>query len=180
MPASVATKKLLSLPEYKAAKRLSVYLSMPFGEISTTAIVHDAFKSGKKVYVPYIYKLDTEITNGRSSVMEMLALYSIDDFESLRLDKWGIPSLGEDTIVTRENIIGGFGIPPALTAPDENDRSGLDLIIMPGLAFDENLRRLGHGMGYYDHFLMKYWGGEEANAGRASQKPYLGKGTQKP
>ena len=36
IPASVATKRLLSLPEYQAAGRISVYLSMPSGEISTS------------------------------------------------------------------------------------------------------------------------------------------------
>ncbi|KAJ5320592.1 hypothetical protein PENANT_c033G09509 [Penicillium antarcticum] len=129
-----ATTKFLSLAEYQNANSIAVYLSMPTGELSTTGIVRDALQSGKQVYIPYIH------TQDKTSVMDMFALGSMAEFESLQPDKWGIPSLQATQIEGRQN---------GLT-------QGLDLIVMPGMAFDHGFRRLGHGKGYYDHFLTRY------------------------
>jgi 5-formyltetrahydrofolate cyclo-ligase len=51
---------------------------------------------------------------------------------------------------------GAYGIPE----PDFQDKSGpfrgdLDLIIVPGVAFDKNGSRLGMGKGFYDRYLAK-------------------------
>src|SRR2546427_11812072 len=103
---------------------------MPSGEISTSAIVHDAFSKGKSVYVPYIYKLNPICAQGPPSAMEMLALHSVNDFESLQPDKWGIPTLDANTIATRQNSLGGCGLPVERTAEGQG-HFGLDLIVMP-------------------------------------------------
>jgi 5-formyltetrahydrofolate cyclo-ligase len=132
---NVATSKLLSLSEYQNAKSIAVYLSMPSGELSTRNIVQDAFQRGKDVYIPYIHTVE------KVSVMDMLALESITEFESLQPDKWGIPSLQPTQVLGRRDCFSG---------------KGLDLIVMPGMAFDSGFRRLGHGKGYYDHFLTRY------------------------
>lgn len=120
---------------------------MPNGELSTTKIVQDALQRGKDVYIPYIHTVD------KSSVMDMLALESMTEFESLQPDKWGIPSLQATQIPGRRDCF---------------TETGLDLIVMPGMAFDTGFRRLGHGKGYYDHFLTRYskW---------SNKMPFLGK-----
>lgn len=41
-------------------------------------------------------------------------------------------------------------------AGDKKYHGDIDLVIMPGLAFDLNHNRLGYGGGYYDRFLLKH------------------------
>lgn len=149
---SNATKTLLSMPEYKAARRISVYLSMPGGEISTSNIVRDALDQGKKVFIPYTYNPTTSKENQPKSIMDMVELRSMADFESLQPDKWGIPTPNKDSISSRANCFGSVGITNGVS---ENISDGLDLIVMPGMAFDVNYGRLGHGKGFYDYFLTR-------------------------
>ncbi|KAL9619683.1 MAG: hypothetical protein Q9160_005703 [Pyrenula sp. 1 TL-2023] len=161
----VIANKILQMPEYKDAARLSVYMSMPDGEVSTRDIVIDALSEKKKVFVPHIH--------GRkaSSKIIMLALSSLEDFESLRADAWGIPSLGAESVASRENALGGLGTVERGGIVDAGD-FGLDMIVMPGMAFDTSKRRLGHGRGYYDRYLQEYH--ENLNrTGARSPMPHL-------
>ncbi|XP_015175786.1 PREDICTED: 5-formyltetrahydrofolate cyclo-ligase [Polistes dominula] len=118
-------EKLKTLPQYQNSQRISIYLSTK-DEIDTTFILKDIFKTGKDVFVPR-YNGDT---------MEMVKLLSMDDYDKLPLTKWNIkqPDISE----IRENSF---------------QTDGLDLILIPGVAFTYNGKRLGHGKGYYDKFL---------------------------
>ncbi|KAK4990545.1 hypothetical protein LTR50_002401 [Elasticomyces elasticus] len=149
-------KTLLSLPEYKAAKRISVYMSMPKGEVSTIDIVKDALASAKEVFIPYTHEVAQPVEGEPVSTMDMLALHSLEDYESLQSDRWGIPTPSRDSIAERVNCLGGHGTSSGHgTSEGNGGRTGLDLIVLPGMAFDTELRRLGHGKGYYDHFLTR-------------------------
>lgn len=120
-------QKLLQIPAFQNSSRISIFLSTE-DEISTTPIIQSIFKAKKSCFVPRYNK----------SVMEMVRLHSMKDWEELPVTKWNIkqPRLGEE----RENALEG-GI--------------LDLIIIPGVAFTKDGLRLGHGKGYYDTFLSK-------------------------
>lgn len=45
--AQICYNSVKSLAGYTNAKRLSVYLAMPMGEVQTDAIVRDAFSNGR-------------------------------------------------------------------------------------------------------------------------------------
>ncbi|OJJ55087.1 hypothetical protein ASPSYDRAFT_93112 [Aspergillus sydowii CBS 593.65] len=165
--------RLFALPEYQRAQRIGVYLSMPTGELSTTAIVEDAFKSHKEVFVPYIHSIETTTTQQKTSVMDMLALDSMEEFTSLERDKWGIPSLTEEQALRKKNCFGGTGLAATIAKEVTTNLSGLDLIVMPGMAFDTGFNRLGHGKGYYDSFLTRYLRWEAERGAETRKMPLL-------
>ncbi|KAL7784896.1 5-formyltetrahydrofolate cyclo-ligase [Trichoderma ceciliae] len=144
---------LKNFKPYQEASRISVYLSMPVGEIQTDAIVRHALSSGKQVFVPYLHKSPLDEPETPARVMDMVRLQDIQDYDGLQRDTWGIPSIDPATVHRRQRILGG---------PDahKSDQSTLDLILMPGVAFDTDatgcVRRLGHGKGFYDFFLNRY------------------------
>ena len=109
---------------------------MPTGEINTLAIANDILASGKKLYVPF-WNVSS------SSQMDMVRIINKQDLESLPLDKWGIPSPKEE-----------YGHPP-MRREKALDDAKLDLILVPGVAFDAACRRLGHGKGYYDRYITR-------------------------
>ena len=129
---------------------------MPSGEASTRSTVFDALQRGKKVFVPYIYKERSLSGNKVSSTMDMVSLMSEDDYNSLQADAWGIPTPERASLPGREHILGDVGIHPDNTETSVGNIK-LDMIVVPGVAFDWDRRRLGHGKGFYDAFLSRYY-----------------------
>ena len=156
------------MPEYQSAENIGIYLSMPSSELSTMAIVENALQGGKKVFVPYIYQRQSLANNDKLSMMNMVSLHSKSDYDSLKADKWGIPTPGKTTISQRDRCL-EEKTETIQGTEDWTIHSELDMIIMPGVAFDRDRRRLGHGKGFYDTFLSRY------NTQRQNAMPYLGK-----
>jgi 5-formyltetrahydrofolate cyclo-ligase len=127
---------------------------MPTGEIQTDAIVRHALQSGKEVFVPYLHKNPSPAPDSPTRIMDMVRLEGLQDYESLQRDRWGIPSIPASTARERQRILGSPGV-------HHSDEVVLDLILMPGVAFDIDpdtgeLRRLGHGRGFYDFFINRH------------------------
>ena len=164
------TENLLASREYRNAKTIGIYLSMPQGEICTREIVRDALQHNKKVFVPYTYKPTSAGVGIPKAVMDMVLLHSVEDYESLQPDVWGIPTPSKGSISSRRRCLGEI---------DEKGNGAkrlethLDTILMPGMAFDREHRRLGHGKGFYDFFLQRY--DEVTSEGiHKAHLPYLG------
>ncbi|RDA87394.1 hypothetical protein CP532_7034, partial [Ophiocordyceps camponoti-leonardi (nom. inval.)] len=141
---------LQNFPPYRDAARISLFLSMPGAEVQTDAIVRHALGCGKRVFVPYLHKPSPDVSDAPARVMDMVDLADLDDYEGLKPDRWGIPSVDPTTVSRRRHALAG--------SPDA--RSVLDLMLLPGVAFDFDdsgrVRRLGHGRGFYDFFLSRY------------------------
>lgn len=81
-----------------------------------------------------------------------------------------LPAIENDRIIFRkissigELVIGKFKIksppPTALLVPIE----AIELILVPGIAFDQEGSRIGQGLGYYDILLQSYQGEKVAIA----------------
>ncbi len=149
---------------------------MPKNELSTGDIVTHAFAHDKQVFVPHLYRLDSQDRSKPVSVMDMVSLHSKRDFESLDRDTWGIPSVAEDSIGKRERILditdtedgGRERESHNENSSTKTEKGRLDMIIMPGVAFDKGLARLGHGKGFYDCFLERY------HSAKVAPMPFLG------
>jgi len=92
-------------------------------EVDTAPVLLDAWNAGKAVYIPF----------------------QIPEPRRLGVARWK-PGLAL--------VPGPLGVlePPQECRQDEPP-AGIDLVVVPGLAFDRRGTRLGRGKGYYDRFL---------------------------
>ena len=114
---------LFSLKEFNVAKNIMLYVSFNT-EADTQKIIKELLnKKEKTIVVPYVTKGDFK-----------LHLSELKSFNELKPKTFGI-------LEPREMYIREFN-------PDK-----LDLVIVPGIAFDKKGHRIGYGYGYYDRFL---------------------------
>ncbi len=119
------------LPVYHTAGTVLLYLSCR-SEVRTRPTVEAALSSGKRIAIPYCTRDDA----GRNK----LGLWWLESLDELVPGMWKIPE------------------PPKFRwgeATKEIDPRVLDLIMVPGVAFDANGGRLGNGRGYYDRLLAE-------------------------
>lgn len=117
--------KFMQLPEYTAAQTVMFYVDVR-DEVRTRQALPLALESGKRIVVPYC--LDGEL--------ELFHLASMDELE-----------LGMYRILEPRSEL-------RTVASKHLQPTDLDLVMVPGVAFDRNGGRTGHGKGYYDKLLQ--------------------------
>jgi len=127
----LAVTRLMQLPEYEAAGTILWYLDCR-SELRTRHALPAALHSNKKIVVPYC---------------------TVDDFGANKLGLWWLASMDE-------LVIGKWKIlePPRERWGEpgkEIDPEVIDLVIVPGVAFSRDGRRMGNGQGYYDRLLAR-------------------------
>ena len=117
--------RIVGLPEYAEARVVHCYVSAKNNEVDTRRLISDALEEGKRIVVP--------VTNVRGRRLDHSEIVSLDELQP------GVFGLSEPKEETKRFV----GI-------DE-----MDLVIVPGLAFDPRGNRIGFGGGFYDRFLSE-------------------------
>ena len=115
----------MGLPEYEAAKTVMFYVDVR-DEVRTRHALPEAILGDKRIVIPYC--VDGE-----------LELFHLESMDELDVGMYKILEPKSELRDVSEK---------RLTATD------LDLIMVPGVAFDRQGGRTGHGKGYYDKLLQ--------------------------
>ncbi len=119
-------ERLVAMPEYARAQTVMYYVDVR-SEVRTRHYLPTALTQGKRIVVPYC-------VNGE------LELFNLQNMDELAL---GMYKILEPKAELRE-------------LSDKRVQAGdLDLVIVPGVAFDREGGRTGHGFGYYDKLLNR-------------------------
>jgi 5-formyltetrahydrofolate cyclo-ligase len=117
---------LVDLPEFRQAERPVLYVDVR-DEVLTWPLITTRLASGSPVILPFCQDGDLQLC---------------------RIDQW------------TQLAPGAYGIlEPIASIRLAGDRhtaaADIDLIVVPGVAFDRRGHRLGHGFGYYDRLLAR-------------------------
>lgn len=123
-------ERLKAHPYYQSARAVAMYLSMPT-ELDTSGMLQDTLQSNKRLFLP-------RVVSKEQREMVMLEVKSMSELDSFPRGAYSIPE------------------PPLDGRARAPQDVHLDLVIVPGVAFDINGRRCGNGMGFYDIFLAQY------------------------
>ena len=118
-------RKVFRLTAFRRATTVCCYVALPY-EVQTWRMIEEMLSKGKRVVVP--------VTRPRTKRL------------------W----LSELRDPHRELARGAFGIfEPVAWARRPVRMRDVDLVLVPGLAFDRRGHRVGHGHGYFDRFLAR-------------------------
>ncbi len=109
----------------------------------------DAFKRARHILFYYAHGSEVDTLATIKAHLEDKVLYL-----PKLMDKKSFIALPFAT--TRSLKKGMFGIPEPVPGEEVNEFPPLDMIIIPGVAFDKSANRIGMGKGYYDRFLKSF------------------------
>ncbi|MFA6917946.1 MAG: 5-formyltetrahydrofolate cyclo-ligase [Candidatus Gracilibacteria bacterium] len=116
-------------------------------EIMRKLLVTRIFQKGKNIlfYMPIQNEVDTKpLIEFTMKKNKNVLVPRVENEESM--DSYKINSL-------KDLIVGKFDVLEAKKSCEKFPKKDIDLIIIPGIAFDERGYRIGFGKGYYDNFL---------------------------
>ncbi|MEE2657445.1 MAG: 5-formyltetrahydrofolate cyclo-ligase [Candidatus Latescibacterota bacterium] len=116
-------QRVTQLPSWRSSKWVHSYIASLAGEIETRPLIHAAWQAGKQIAVPCVVPGIDELSHA-----------VLREDSQLRAGPMGVMQPDEDN-----------GLFPGTQV--------IDLVIVPGMAFDRQGQRLGRGGGYYDRFL---------------------------
>ena len=119
-------KRVLGLEAYRRAKLVHTYVSSKENEVDTRTLICTCLAQDKRVAVPVVMP-------GTKTLAHAL----IDGLDQLVVGPWGLAQ------------------PDPAAATWLPAEARIDLVVVPGLAFDRRGQRIGWGGGYYDRFLAQ-------------------------
>jgi 5-formyltetrahydrofolate cyclo-ligase len=116
---------IMELPQFASSKNIMLYLSFN-KEVNTYPLAKWCLDNGKTLIAPYCINAERKIIPFKISNLT----------NDLTKSTFGVMEPKHD-LLKKVNI------------------EDIDLIIVPGVVFDEHCNRIGFGAGYYDRFLPK-------------------------
>jgi 5-formyltetrahydrofolate cyclo-ligase len=127
-----AAEFMASYQPWRNANTVLLFLSAP-GEIETAPLLDLAFRQGKQVFLP---KVEGEIAR-------FFRIGSADG-------PWHTGTFG-----IREPLIEDPALSEEFPPQSGGISGGAIVLVTPGMAFDRQGNRMGHGKGYYDRFFAR-------------------------
>ena len=122
--AQAILERVLGLAEFQRAAVIHTYVSSKENEVDTRELIHISLEQNKRVVVPVVEQ--------------------------------GVETMRHAVLAGMNELVNG---PMGLVQPDPrtaawlDDAGTIDLVVVPGIAFDRRGHRIGFGGGFYDRFL---------------------------
>ena len=132
--------KLLSLTQEEIKRRSK--------NVETTLKDVPIYKKAKHILVYYPLAGEVDLLEMMRKEFNKRFCFPVIDMQQKMLHPYGIQNLDEDFVV------GPYGVmQPDIKKTKKTALAQIDVVIVPGLAFDRQKNRLGRGGGFYDRFL---------------------------